>query len=129
MNKEKFKKELQNGLIAGLLAGLIFALLLVSMDQSTVIELSAGVFYGFIGGLALMFIASLFMGLLGVSGVLLVGLSGGYSFGLAITFATNLIALLLDNPDFVMFDLVSSGIALLIIQVVGWTIVWRLRNE
>ena len=56
---------------------------------------------------------------------LIVGLIGG----LTITFTTQLIALISQNPEFVMNDLISSGLLIIIIQSIGWLIIKNLAHK
>jgi len=57
---------------------------------------------------------------------LIVGLIYGLIGGLMITFTTQLIALLTSNPEFAMFDLIVSGILIILIQTIGWYYFYKL---
>lgn len=40
--------------------------------------------------------------------------------GPMITFITQLIGLITSNPEFVMFDMILSGLLIVVIQIAGW---------
>jgi len=123
MNKDQKIKPSSKTLKLELIYGLIHG-----FAVGTLLESAIPFSHGLIVGLTLVIVLSL----VSEADIKLFPLGFVFFFILSgtsgLVFVTNLWALLLDNPDFVMFDLVSSGIALLIIQVVGWTMVWRLRN-
>ena len=91
----------QEGLVYGLVFGLIAGLI-------------AGLVYGLIAGLVF-----------GLVFGLVYGLVAGLVAGLVVIFTTQLIALITSNPEFIMFDLIVSGLLILVIQIVGWIVVWK----
>jgi len=112
MNKEKLQ-DIKEGLIYGLISGLIIGL---------ICELICGLIVGLIGGLIGGLISGLIIGLIG-------GLIYGLISGLMIIFITQLIALITSNPEFVMSNLIFSGILILVIQAIGWIAVVKLRDS
>jgi len=66
--------------------------------------------------------------IIGLIGGLIIGLIIGLIYGLTITFTTQLIALLTSNPEFVMFDLVVSLVLIIVVEVIGWIIVKKLKE-
>lgn len=59
---------------------------------------------------------------------LIFGLIFGLIYGLTITFTTQLIALITQHSEFVMNDLISSGLLLIVIQVIGWLILKKMQK-
>ena len=96
------------------------------MENKTIQEikekLTGGLIVGLIGGLI--------CGLIdGLTGGLIYGLIYGLIVGLMITFIAQLIALITSNPEFVMSNLIFSGILILVIQAIGWIAVVKLRDS
>ena len=83
------------------------------MNEELKDDLIVGVIWGLIGGLTW----GLTCGLIG-------GLIWGLTCGLTITFTTQLIALITSNPNFVMFDLIISGIILVIMVTLLFSILF-----
>ena len=76
-----------------------------------------------------MLVFGLVFGLVGgLVGGLVYGLVFGLVYGLSITFITQLICLINGCSEFSMFSLIGSLILLVVVQVVGWFIVLKLRE-
>ena len=100
------------------------------MNEELKDDLIVGVIWGLIGGLTWGLISGLIGGLSsGLSSGLIGGLIWGLTCGLTITFTTQLIALITSNPNFVMFDLIISGIIILVIEIIGWYYFYKLKGK
>jgi len=98
------KKDIKNGLVHRLVVGLIHGL---------VVGLFVGLVVGLIHGL--------------VAG-LVYGLVAGLVAGLVIGLVTQVVAYFTSNPLFSAFDLWGCLILLIIVQIVGWIMVYKLKG-
>lgn len=64
-----------------------------------------------------------------IMGGLVIGLVYGLVYGLTITFITNLIGLIILNPEASLFNLLISGLTVLFIEIIGWIIVKKLKQQ
>jgi len=113
------EEEIKDGLVVGLVSGLVVGIagLIAGLVDGIIIGIIIGLVFGLVVGLAAGFIAGLAVGIAG----LVVGLS--------FTFTTQLIGLITSNPKFMMFDFIVSGILLILILVVGWSLICRIKKQ
>ncbi len=128
--KERVIVLLSAGLIASLLFGLIFGIACSLIDE-LVFNLLDILFFTLFCMLICVIISIANTGILIESLIygLAHGLVIGLYFGLSLLFIIQLIVFFTSNPEFVMFDLVVSGILVIIFQAVGWYYVWKLGRE
>ena len=121
MNKKEVREQTKDALFSGLVYGLIAGLL---------VGLFIGLVYGAVDGLHRGLITGLILGLIFefILG-LIRGISVGFILSLSTLIGTQLIALVTNNPEFAMFDLVISLVLLVVAQLVGWSLYFKLKHD
>ena len=107
------KKDIKENLIAGLVIGLVTGLL-YGLVTGLVIGLVTGLLYGLVIGL--------------VTG-LVIGLVTGLVYGLVAGLVTQIIAYFNNPLLFSAFYFWGCLIGLIIIQTIGWILVYKLKEE
>jgi len=120
---DKLNKDIKEGIIIGIEAGIVSAIVfgvIAGALGGTTIELEEGVLYGMLFGTIMGFV-------LGITVEpeisIVIGIESGIITGVATVFLSQLIALLSNNSEFMMFDFIGS-LVVLIIGIFGSLIIY-----